>query len=384
MTNNKTTYRRLGDYIREVDVRNTDLRCSNLLGLSNAKVFIPSIANTIGTDLRSYKIVRQSQFAYVPVTSRNGDKITVALYNEEQDCIVSQAYLVFEVINHEKLLPEYLMMWFRRPEFDRYSRFKSHGSAREVFEWDEMCDVMLPVPSIEEQRRIVTRYQAIQNRIENNKKTIAKLEEAAQALYRKMFVDGIDVERLPEGWRMGRISDLGEIVTGKTPSTFDETNFGYDMPFVTIPDMHDVVFVTETERSLSTQGATSQKNKTIPANSICVSCIGTPGLVVINKQPVQTNQQINSVVLTDKNALYYSYFALSNMKQIIAEYGMGGAVLNNLNKDDFSKLQILLPDAESLEYYDAKVSGVFDLLCQYQKENRLLTEMLSVVMAWIR
>ncbi len=209
MTNVTATYKRLGDYIREVDVRNKDLRCTNLLGLSIAKKFIPSIANTIGTDLRSYKIVKQSQFAYVPVTSRNGEKITVALYSGDEPAIISQAYVVFEIVDmcdsvetvctpSLQLLPEYLMMWFRRPEFDRYARFHSHGSAREVFDWEELCDVMLPIPSLEEQRRIVNRYQAIENRIANNKQTIAKLEEAAQALYRKMFVDGTPKGTLKE------------------------------------------------------------------------------------------------------------------------------------------------------------------------------------------
>lgn len=215
MTNKNSTYKRLGDYIREVDVRNKDLRCTNLLGLSIAKKFIPSIANMVGTDLKSYKIVKNSQFAYVPVTSRNGEKITVALYDKKEDCVISQAYTSFEITDHNALMPEYLMMWFRRPEFDRYARFHSHGSAREVFDWEEMCDVMLPVPSLEEQRRIVGRYKAIETRISNNKQTIAKLEEAAQALYRKMFVDDVDVENLPDGWRMGTIGEMCEIITGK-------------------------------------------------------------------------------------------------------------------------------------------------------------------------
>ena len=224
-----TTYKRLGDYIREVDVRNKDLQCTNLLGLSIAKKFIPSIANMVGTDLKSYKIVKHNQFAYVPVTSRNGEKITVALYTDDEPAIISQAYVVFEIVGTcdtvetvctpslqcDQLLPEYLMMWFRRAEFDRYARYHSHGSAREVFDWEEMCNVMLPVPPIEEQRSIVNRYKAIENRIANNKQTIAKLEEAAQALYRKMFVDGIDVENLPEGWRMGTIGEVCEIFTGK-------------------------------------------------------------------------------------------------------------------------------------------------------------------------
>lgn len=150
----KENYRRLGDYIREVDVRNRDLEVKELLGVSISKEFIPSIANTIGTDMSSYKVVEPLQFAYGPVTSRNGDKVSIALYTGKGKIIISQAYTVFEVKNQDELLPEYLMMWFRRPEFDRYARFKSHGSAREIFSWEEMCDVFLPIPPIELQRKI--------------------------------------------------------------------------------------------------------------------------------------------------------------------------------------------------------------------------------------
>lgn len=217
----KSNYKRLGDYIRQVDVRNRDLAVDRLLGLSIAKQFIPSIANTTGTDMSTYKIVQPRQFGYVPVTSRNGDKITIALYEGESPCIISQAYVVFEVKDETELLPEYLMMWFRRPDFDRYARFKSHGSAREVFEWNEMCDVMLPVPPIEKQRKIVAEYQAIEKRIENNRRLIATLEETAKAIYRKMFVDDIDLENLPEGWRMGNLGEVAVFKNGKAVQPID-------------------------------------------------------------------------------------------------------------------------------------------------------------------
>ena len=211
----KSNYKRLGNYIRQVDVRNRDLVVNKLLGLSIAKQFITSIANTTGTDMSTYKIVQPRQFGYVPVTSRNGDKITIALYEGESPCIISQAYIVFEVIDETELLPEYLMMWFRRPEFDRYARFKSHGSAREVFEWSEMCEILLQVPSIDEQRKIVAEYQAIERRIENNRRLIATFEETAKTIYRKMFVDDIDVENLPEGWRMGTLGGVADFKNGK-------------------------------------------------------------------------------------------------------------------------------------------------------------------------
>ena len=160
----KSNYKKLGDYIRLVDERNKDDKVTRLLGVSIEKKFIESIANTIGTDMSIYKIVRKGQFAYGPVTSRNGDKVSIALLQEDE-CIISSSYTVFEIIDTTKLLPEYLNLWFKRPEFDRYARFHSHGSAREIFDWEEMCNVELPIPSIEEQRQIVDAYNAIERRI---------------------------------------------------------------------------------------------------------------------------------------------------------------------------------------------------------------------------
>ena len=201
--------KRLGDYIRPVDVRNRDLKVTRLLGVSITKEFMPSIANIVGTDLSAYKVVTKGQFAYGPVTSRNGDKISVALLDGYDDAIISQAYTIFEVVDTNALDPEYLMMWFRRPEFDRYARFHSHGSAREVFDWEEMCEVQVPVPAIEKQREIVAEYNTLATRIETDKKLIATLEQTAQTLYRHTFIDNIDPNNLPEGWRMGT---LGEII----------------------------------------------------------------------------------------------------------------------------------------------------------------------------
>ena len=160
----RTDYKVLGNYIQLVDKRNRDLSITNLLGVSIEKKFIPSIANIIGTDLSSYKVVQTGQFAYGPVTSRNGEKISIA-YLDGEDCIISSSYTVFEVVNKDELDPEYLMLWFSRPEFDRYARYKSHGSVREVMDWDEMCKVELPVPSYEEQKKVVESYRAITERI---------------------------------------------------------------------------------------------------------------------------------------------------------------------------------------------------------------------------
>jgi len=165
----RTDYKILGDYIQLVDKRNRDLSITNLLGVSIEKRFIPSIANIIGTDLSNYKVVQTGQFAYGPVTSRNGEKISIA-YLDGEDCIISSSYTVFEVVKKDELDPEYLMLWFSRPEFDRYARYKSHGSVREIFDWDELCMAEFPVPSIEEQKNIVKAYKTITDRIALKKK----------------------------------------------------------------------------------------------------------------------------------------------------------------------------------------------------------------------
>ena len=166
----KEGYKLLGGFIRQVDIRNVEGKEDNLLGLSVSKQFIPSIANTFGTDFTKYKVVKKGQFTYIPDTSRRGEKIAIALLQDYDEGLVSNVYTVFEVVDTNELLPEYLMLWFSRPEFDRYARFKSHGSVREVMDWDELCKVELPVPEIEEQKKIVKAYKTITDRIELKKR----------------------------------------------------------------------------------------------------------------------------------------------------------------------------------------------------------------------
>ena len=202
----KSNYKQLGQFIRQVDVRNSEGKEENLLGVSIQKKFIPSIANIVGTDLSNYKIVRTGQFAYGPVTSRNGEKISIA-YLDEEDCIISSSYTVFEIENKEELDPEYLMLWFSRPEFDRYARYKSHGSVREIFDWNELCMVELPVPTIEKQLEIVNSYKAITERIALKQKINDNLEAQVSAIYHSMFDEQNE-------WSKGSVSDFGEIVGG--------------------------------------------------------------------------------------------------------------------------------------------------------------------------
>ena len=196
----KGGYKFLGEFIRQVDVRNTAGKEDNLLGVSVQKQFIPSIANTVGTDFTKYKVVKKGQFTYIPDTSRRGDKIGIALLEDYEEGLVSNVYTVFEVIDTKKLLPEYLMLWFSRPEFDRYARFKSHGSVREVMDWDEMCKVELPVPDIEVQKNIVKSYKTITDRIALKKRINDNLVEFCKTEFMKIFATRPEYQDEQSDW----------------------------------------------------------------------------------------------------------------------------------------------------------------------------------------
>ncbi len=355
----QSNYKRLGDYIRQVDVRNRDLAVNNLLGLSISKQFIPSIANTVGTDMANYKIVQPRQFGYVPVTSRNGDKITVALYEGDKPCIISQAYIVFEVSDTNKLLPGYLMLWFRRPEFDRYARFKSHGSAREVFEWDEMCEVMLPVPTIKEQQKIVAEYQAVERRIENNRRLIATLEDTAKTIYRKMFVDNIDPNNLPDGWRMGKLGDVISISSGKSLS--DKVVFPSDEYKYPVAGASGIIGYS--------RGA-NQNEKFLTTGRV-----GTIGVV---KRYLMPAWAADNVLVVKSKHYEYSYHVLQNVNY---QELIGGGVQNLITQTGLSNVEMPIPPINSIAEFEQLVKSISTLSTTLSRENYALKDVAFILLS---
>ena len=344
----KSNYKRLGDYIRQVDVRNRDLAVERLLGLSVNKQFIPSIANTIGTDMSNYKVVAPSQFVYIADTSRRGDKIAIALLGGQGKAIVSAIYTVFEITNEMELLPEYLMMWFRRPEFDRYARFKSHGSAREIFEWDEMCNVLLPVPPIEEQRKIVAEYLAIEQRIESNRRLIATLDATAQTIYRKMFVDDIDPENLPDGWRMGTLGDFcKETKSGGTPSRSNPKFWdNHQYRWLKSGEVaNNVVF--DTEEYISEDGLNGSSAKLIPEGVVVMAMYGaTASQVAYLACSTTTNQACCNMITNSFEESAYLYYHCLTYQKEIKRLANGGAQ-ENLSQDLICAQPIIIAGTKS-------------------------------------
>ena len=376
-------YKILGNYIRLVDERNRNLAITKLLGVSINKKFIPSIANIVGTDLSNYKIVRTGQFAYGPVTSRNGEKISIA-YLDEEDCIISSSYTVFEVENKEELDPEYLMLWFSRPEFDRYARYKSHGSVREIFDWNELCMVELPVPDIEKQRKIVKAYKTLTDRIALKQQINDNLANTEQAILVETVINNHTVPTA-----LGDLVDFIDGDRGKNYPTFDEfTSTGYCL-FLNASNVtstgfnfDNCMFVSEEKDILMNKGHLSPYD-------IVLTSRGTLGNVALYDKHIKyENVRINSGMLiirpkTKRLSPYFIYALLksSYMKAAIERFKSGSAQ-PQLPIKDLQKITFEIPESDTvLVALDRQFLAVEESISINNNEIGNLKELSNVLLA---
>ena len=360
----KEGYRLLGDFIQPVDERNRDLKVDYLLGVSISKQFIPSIANIVGTDLSSYKIVRTGQFAYGPVTSRNGEKISIALLRDK-DCIISSSYTVFEVVNKNALDPEYLMLWFSRPEFERYARYMSHGSVREIFDWDELCKVELPVPSIDKQRSIVKAYQTITERIELKRRINDNLEATAMAIFRSHFVTFEKYGgKIPTTWVKATIGDVVSVARGASPRPIQKFMSETGMPWVKISDASASVskYLFGTAECIIPEGVSG--SRTVVPGMMIVSNSASPGLPMLMEITACVHDGwliIDDYKHVSQEFMYYHF--LAERQGLVSS--SNGSVFNNLKTDIVKAHPIIIPDAETM----STVTHCFCQLNQHIKHN---------------
>lgn len=380
----KENYRRLGDYIREVDVRNRDLKVKELVGLTINKAFIPSVANTIGTDLSNYKVIRKEQFACSLMQVSRDGKMPVAMF-EGECAIMSPAYPMFEVVDKNILLPQYLMMWFSRNEFDREASFYAVGGVRGSLTWQDFCDMTLPIPSIEQQRKIVTEYETVSRRIRLNEQMITRLEETAQTLYRKMFVDGIDKESLPEGWRMGRLEEIGEIVGGATPLT-DNSDYWCDngISWLSPADLSKQAtkFISKGAKDITIKGYKSCSTKMLPKGSVLFSSRAPIGLMAITTTDLCTNQGFKSIVPNQDIGCEYVYYCLLSLRDRIAIENEG-STFSEVSGHAMKEYPILIPKKNAILDFSRLIHSIFNQQQTKEKENKLLIELQSLLLVKI-
>ena len=366
----KEGYRLLGDFIQPVDERNKELKVDYLLGVSISKQFIPSIANIVGTDLSNYKIVRTGQFAYGPVTSRNGEKISIALLRDK-DCIISSSYTVFEVTDNEQLDPEYLMLWFSRPEFDRYTRYMSHGSVREIFDWDELCKVELPVPSIEKQHSIVKAYNTITDRIELKRKINDNLLAATQAIYKSWFVDFEPFDNAcPPNWKKGCVDDIAELYDSmrKPLSSLERADMERAYPYYGAVSIVDYVddFIFDGEYLL----------------------LSEDGIYVVDENGHPLLQHITGKFWANNHAhilkgkagfnedSLYLFLSNTNMAPIVT-----GAAQPKINQANLKSFPITIPTSEVVEKFNTLIQPFFDQRLSNEAEVKKLETLKDLLLS---
>jgi type I restriction enzyme S subunit len=374
----KSNYKPIGNYIKKVEHRNRDLKVTRLLGLSMTKEFRETTSNIVGTDMTVYRVMSKYQFACDFMSPIRVNKLPVVLKLDDEPNLVSPAYPVFEVKNRNELDPEYLMMWFRRSEFDRYATFKCDAAIRGGYDWEALCETLIPIPTITKQREIIKEYNVIQNRIALNQQLIQKLEETAQAIYKQWFVEGID-----ENWVKAKIKDFGIVVTGKTPSSENPEDFGSKMPFVTPGDFKNYnKFVLGAERNLSEGGYSKLKSKILPSGSVIVTCIGSDmGKIAVARQNCITNQQMNSIVVSQSSYSDYLYYCLQSISDDIKGIAMGGSTMPMLSKSDFEKIEIFKPENDLLLRFEKIMKPFNELSISYSKETQKLTELKELLLS---
>ena len=375
-------YKILGNYIRLVDERNKNLAVTKLLGVSISKKFIPSIANIVGTDLSNYKIVRTGQFAYGPVTSRNGEKISIA-YLDEEDCIISSSYTVFEVENKEELDPEYLMLWFSRPEFDRYARYKSHGSVREIFDWNELCMVELPVPDIEKQRKIVKAYKTITDRIDLKQKINDNLANTEQLILHQAISKN---QTIPLS--LNEIAEFIDGDRGKNYPTFDEFSASGFCLFLNASNVTSSGFNFDSCMFVTEEKDKIMRNGHLLLNDIVFTSRGTLGNVALYDKNIKyKNVRINSgmLIIRPKGInlsphFIYTLLKSNYMKSAIEQFRSGSAQ-PQLPIKDLQNITFDIPESQNvLDDLEHRFFKIEETISINKREIGDLNELASILL----
>ena len=333
--------RKIGDIVHPVDVRNNDLRCDNLLGLSMTKEFRPSTSNIVGTDLSKYKIVGFNEFAVDFMSAIRVHKMPIALNRTGKDIIVSPAYGVFAVNNEDEVLPEYLMLWFMRPDFDRYADFKSDSAIRGGYDWNELCDTDISLPSLPEQRKIVHDYKVITDRIELLRKMNENLEEQAYTLFQ---------QAIGESEKDGVLSDLAIITMGTSPEGETMNNVGEGEVFY--QGRTDFGFRFPTVRLYTTEAVRRAK-----CGDVLMSVRAPVGDINIAKEDCAIGRGLASIRPKDK-CYSFMYYTMKALYFELQRFNDEGTVFGAITKDDLAGQKVAVLNNSERKAFDEKAKPI--------------------------
>ena len=369
----KSNYDALGNYIRLVDTRNTDLVTEQVLGINIDKYFMPSVANVIGTDLSKYKLITKDKFACNPMHVGRDERLPVALYTEDEPAIVSPAYFMFEIIDNSILNEDYLMMWFRRPEFDRLCWLRTDGSVRGGITWDDICRMKVPVPPLDEQIEIVQSYQAITDRITLKKRINDNLLNTTDTIFFKMFS-----ERKTDATIS--FTDVVQLMGGGTPKTEEDSFWNGDVLFFTPKDVSHSPFCVSTEKHLTVEGLNNCSSRLYPPFTTFVTCRGTVGNLAMAGVSMAMNQSCYALKGKDD---FPPLFVFSFTRYVIAtmKKKASGAVFSALVTRDFEMEKVFEPNIDDANLFQKRVEPLFAQILANTNEIQQLSDLQNALLA---
>lgn len=374
--------KKLGELIDLIDERNKDGKIKTLIGVSIDKCFIKSVANTIGTDLSKYQIIRKLDFACSLMQVSRDGKIPIACLKDYDEAIMSPAYYIFKIKNTDEILPDYLAMWFMRSEFDREASYIAVGGVRGSMPWEDFCDMKLPVPPIEEQQKIVDAYNAIENRIKIKQKINEKLVESGKLIVKQIFNPNLLLnytdneleeikDRLNVSMKIQSVKDFcKEMKSGSTPSR-TETDYWQNgtIPWLKSGEVHNNVTIS-VEEFITKKALNETSTKLLPKDTVLMAMYGvTAGEVGYLNIEATTNQAVCGMICKNLDDSAYLYFVLLANQKEISSMSNGGAQ-NNLSKDFIEKLLLVVPD-EKIRSKTSLAKIIQNLKNNYQEIEKL-------------
>lgn len=374
----RSNYDILGNHIRTIDTRNTALVSDKVLGINIDKFFMPSVANVIGTDLSKYKLITKGKFACNPMHVGRDERLPVALFAEDTPAIVSPAYFMFEIKDESKLDPEYLMMWFRRPEFDRICWLRTDGSVRGGITWEDLCRIELPVPPMDEQKAVVNSYKAITDRIALKRQINDNLEAQLSGVYHRFFDASGNSDP-------GLISDLGEVVGGATPSTDNPEYFCDDgIAWISPKDLTGtgLKFIYRGELCITESAYNSCSTKLMPAGTVLFTSRAPVGTVAIAMNDICTNQGFKSVIPKKEIGTAFVYYFLKENKQLIERHASGTTFME-VSGNVLKSIPAIVPKPEVASRFAAICMPLFEEQRQNELEIGRLQELRQTLISSI-
>ena len=379
----KQNYKKLGEIVELIDERNKSLVSTEVLGISIDKEFMPSVANTIGTDLSNYKLISKNIFACNPMHVGRDERLPVSLYLRDKPALVSPAYFMFRIKDENEVMPEFLMLLFKRDEFDRNCWFRTDGSVRGGITWEDFCEIRLPVPDIKEQQKIVDTYNAITKRIQIKQKINENILKngimivqncVGNAIYSNQTDSEIEEikNNLPENQKLMTIKEFCKNTkSGTTPSRTENVYWkNGNIPWLKSGEVHNNITV-ETEEYITEKATEETSAKILPKNTVLMAMYGvTAGEVGYLAIEATTNQAICGMICNSIEDAAYLYFALLQNQNEISSLANGGAQ-NNLSKELIENLKLLVPENISKLKLNVLIRNLILNTKELQKLNQL-------------